>query len=111
MYDYRCFNNSVRSLYTTFISRKDIDESKNLFEFEQKNIEDFFMLISSCFQSFIYKNKISTKLNELFLKELNYPIINKNIKIISFHIESDVHPPRDEWEPRRVSVDIHRVFF
>ena len=88
--------NSVRSLYTTFISRKDIDESKNLFRSEQKNIEDFFITYAPVFLN--VKTKNTSKLNELFLKELNYPITNKNLKIISLSIEGDVHPPRDEYE-------------
>ena len=88
--------NSIRSLYTTFISRKDIDESKNLFKSEQKNIEDFFITYAPVFLN--VKTKNTSKLNELFLKELNYPITNKNLKIISLSIEDDVHPPRDEWE-------------
>ena len=86
--------NSIRSLYTTFIPRKDTDETKNLFRSEQKNIEDFFITYAPVFLSLKIKN--STKLNKLFLKELNYPIINKNLKIISFDIEGDIHPPKDE---------------
>ena len=97
---------AIVSLFSgTLIENKNLDQTRIIFndsEFNQKKIEEFFYIYSSLFLgSSTLANKQSKlskkKLEKLFLRELNHPIVNKNLKIIDFHCY-DAHPPRDEWE-------------
>lgn len=97
---------AIVSLFNgTLIENKNLDQTRIIFnetKFNQKKIEEFFYIYSSLFlEPSTFANKQSNiskkKLGKLFLKELNYPIVNQNLKIIGFHCH-DAHPPRDEWE-------------
>ena len=97
---------AIVSLFNgTLIENKNLDRIRtifNNFKLNQKKIEEFFYIYSSLFlgssTSANKQSKLSMqKLKKLFLKELNYPIVNQNLKIIDFHC-CDAHPPRDEYE-------------